>query len=119
MDPDPSLAIGHVVATRTGVHDWQPGLRTVMVEFTGANLENPGESAITPVIEAVGDHAKRIAIQSVTLQKIPENRWRVSFQIKPAAEGVTLAEVGPVELRCSLKRGDDFLTETWAHRIIP
>jgi periplasmic glucans biosynthesis protein len=35
MDPDPSQAVGHVVATRSGVHDWQPGQRTVVVEFAG------------------------------------------------------------------------------------
>jgi glucans biosynthesis protein len=119
MDADPSQAVGHVVATRSGVHDWQPGQRTVVVEFTGASLENPGENPLTAVVEAVGEHADSIIIRDVNVQKIPENRWRVSFQIKSAAEGTALAQIGPVELRCCLKRGDDFLTETWAHRIIP
>lgn len=118
-DGDPAQAIGHVVATRSGVHDWQPGQRTMIVEFSGATLENPGDAPLAAVVEGVGESAKAIVIQGVNVQKMPENRWRVSFQIKPAAEGVTLAQVGPVELRCCLKRGDDFLTETWAHRIIP
>jgi glucans biosynthesis protein len=116
-DADPSQAVGHVVATRSGVHDWQPEQRTVIVEFAGASLENPGENPLTAAVEAVGENAASITIQGVNVQKIPENRWRVSFQIKPAAEGTTLAQIGPVELRCCLKRGDDFLTETWAHRI--
>jgi glucans biosynthesis protein len=119
MDSDPSQAVGHVVATRSGVHDWQPGQRTVIVEFTGASLENSGEAPLTAVVEAIGENAPKLAIQGVNVQKIPDNRWRVSFQIKPADEGATLAQIGPVELRCCLKRGDDFLTETWAHRITP
>jgi glucans biosynthesis protein len=119
MDEDPSQAGGHVVATRTGIHDWQPNQRTVVVEFAGPTLENDPELPLTPVIEALGDGADRIRINGTTVQKLPENRWRVSFQIVPAKEGAILAEVGPVELRCCLKRGEDFLTETWAHRIIP
>jgi glucans biosynthesis protein len=119
MDPDPSQAVGHVVATRSGVHDWQPGQRTVIVEFSGASLENSGEAPLAAVVEAIGENAPKLAIQGVNVQKIPDNRWRVSFQIKPADEAATLAQIGPVELRCCLKRGDDFLTETWAHRITP
>ena len=53
------------------------------------------------------------------MQPMPDDRWRVAFQIAPAAEGGKLAEIGPVELRCCLKRGDNFLTETWVHRVIP
>lgn len=120
MNQDPAKAGGHVVATRTGVHDWQPEQRTVAVEFTGGALlqmaENETPSAI---IEVVGEAADKIKIQGVTVQRMPENRWRAAFQIAPTAEGTKLADVGPVELRCSLKRGDDFLTETWSYRIHP
>jgi glucans biosynthesis protein len=118
-DDDPSQTGGYVVATRSGVHDWQPEQRTIVVEFVGLNLEKGGETPLTPVVEAVGPGAEKIKIQGVTVQPMPENRWRVSFQIAPAAEGAKLAETGPVELRCCLKRGEDFLTETWVHRVIP
>ncbi len=118
-DDDPSQTGGYVVATRSGVHDWQPEQRTIVVEFAGPNLEKGGETPLTPLVEAMGDGAQKIKIQGVTVQPMPENRWRVSFQIAPAAEGAKLAETGPVELRCCLKRGEDFLTETWVHRVIP
>jgi hypothetical protein len=67
----------------------------------------------------VGDGAEKITIQGITVQSVPDNRWRVSFQLTPAAAGAKLTETGPVELRCCLKRGEDFLTETWVHRVIP
>lgn len=119
MDPDPSQAGGHVIATRSGVHDWQPEQRTVIVEFTGTPLQQNREIPITPVVEVIGEMASKIKIQGVTVQEIPDERWRVSFQIAPSAEGAKLAELGPIELRCCLKRGDNFLTETWVHRVTP
>jgi periplasmic glucans biosynthesis protein len=119
MDADPAQAGGHVVATRTGVHDWQPGQRTIVVEFAGGALGEPSDIPLKAVVEAVGADAAKIRIEAVTVQAVPDDRWRVSFQISPAADGSKLAEIGPVELRCCLKRGDNFLTETWVHRVIP
>jgi glucans biosynthesis protein len=89
------------------------------VEFAGGPLEKwegePPQAAVT----VVGDNAAKVKIQGVAVQPLPEGRWRAAFQIAPAAEGGKLADVGPLELRCSLKKGEDFLTETWAYRIIP
>jgi periplasmic glucans biosynthesis protein len=119
MDPDPSHAGGHVVATRSGVHDWQPEQRTIVVEFAGTTLTEESDTPITANVQAVGPTAEKIKIQGVTVQSMPEERWRVSFQIAPATDGAKLADTGPVELRCCLKRGENFLTETWAHRVIP
>jgi glucans biosynthesis protein len=119
MENDPSDADGYVVATRTGVHDWQPEQRTIAVEFTGNSLNQPSEIPLTPMVQAVGPGAERLKIQGVTVQPLPDSRWRVAFQIAPSAEGAKLAQVGPVELRCYIKRGENFLTETWVHRITP
>ena len=118
-DEDPSLADGHVVATRTGVHDWQPEQRTMVVEFAGNALNQQSETPLAPLVQATGPGAEKVKIQGVTIQPMPDARWRVAFQIAPSAEGGKLADVGPVELRCCIKRGDNFLTETWVHRVIP
>jgi glucans biosynthesis protein len=116
---DPSLAGGRVVATRTGLHDWQPEQRTIAVEFAGGALEKTDEKDPTALVQAVGPNADSVKIQGVAVQKLPEGRWRVGFQVAPAAEGGKLADVGALELRCSLRRGEAFLTETWAYRINP
>ncbi|PAW70535.1 MAG: hypothetical protein B9S30_02330 [Verrucomicrobiia bacterium Tous-C5FEB] len=119
MDPDPSQSTGHVVATRSGIHDWQPGQRTIIVEFKGTSLQQNGETPITPQIEAIGENGGKVVIQGVNLQQIPDDRWRLAFQVAPSAEGTKLSDIGPIELRCCLKRGDNYLTETWVHRITP
>ena len=113
------MADGHVVATRTGTHDWQPGQRTMVVEFAGTALNQQSETPITPLVQAVGPGSDRVKIQGVTVQPMPDARWRVAFQLAPAAEISKLSDIGPIELRCCLKRGDNFLTETWVHRVTP
>jgi periplasmic glucans biosynthesis protein len=119
IDGDPSQAGGRVVATRSGTHDWQPNQRTIIVEFAGPTLEKEASAPLAPVIEVVGEAAQQVRVQGATIQEMPEKRWRVSFQITPSTEGAKLQDVGPIELRCCLKRGEDFITETWAHRVIP
>ncbi len=119
MDPDPAQAGGHVVATRSGVHDWEPERRSVFVEFVGTALGEEHEIPLTAHVEVVGDAATKVIVRNVNVQSMPEDRWRASFQIAPAEEGGKLAETGPVELRCCLKRGDNYLTETWVHRVTP
>jgi glucans biosynthesis protein len=119
MDEDPAEAGGHVVATRTGVHDWQPEQRTITVEFTGGKLDGLKDVIPEAAVEAIGENAAAIKIQGVAVQALPENRWRAAFQITPAEKDGKLADIGPVELRCVLKDGENFLTETWVYRLEP
>ncbi|TAG08764.1 MAG: glucans biosynthesis protein [Verrucomicrobia bacterium] len=118
-EEDPSHADGRVVATRTGIHDWLPNQRTMVVEFVGNALNQQSEKSIVPAVHALGANAERVSIKSVTLQQIPEGRWRLAFQLSPAKPEETLQAIGPIELRACLKRGDDYLTETWVHRVNP
>ncbi len=119
LDEDPSMAEGHVVATRTGLREGLHEQRTIFVEFTGNALNQQTDVPLTPLVQAVGAGSEKIKIQSITVQSMPDARWRVAFQIAPTAEGGKLADIGPVELRCCLKRGENFLTETWVQRVIP
>ncbi|MCP5532398.1 MAG: glucan biosynthesis protein [Akkermansiaceae bacterium] len=116
---DASEAGGIVTATRTGVHDWQPEMRTMIVEFSEVAPAKEDGPALAAEVRAVGESAKRVKVENVTVQPLPGGRWRVAFQLTPGEGVAKLAEAGPVEMRCCLKRGDDFLTETWAYRVNP
>ncbi len=118
-EEDPAGAGGHVVATRTGVHDWQPEQRTVIVEFEGGSLAAEDAELPEGIVTAEGENGMKIKIQGVAVQAMPGGRLRLGFQLTPAEEGTKLADIGPVELRAALKRGEDFLTETWVYRIKP
>ena len=119
MAEDPSQAGGHVVATRTGVHKWQPEQRTIIVEFAGGALDKTSDKDPEPFIQVLGDAAGNVKIQGAAVQLMSPGHWRLGFQLTPAAADAKLADIGPIELRACLKRGDDFLTETWAYRITP
>jgi glucan biosynthesis protein len=41
----------------------------------------------------------------------------LAFQVLPVTEGAKLSDIGSIELKASLKNGEDFLTETWVYRI--
>ena len=68
MDPDPSQAGGYVVATRSGVHDWQPEQRTIIVEFTGTPLAQAGEVPITADVKAIGENAEKAKFLGIAVQ---------------------------------------------------
>ncbi len=119
LQDDPSQAGGRVVATRTGVHEWQPEQRTVIVEFAGGRLGAPEITQPTALVEVAGNAAAKITVQGVAVQRMAADHWRLGFQLAPAGKGEKLSAAGPVELRAALKQGDDFLTETWSYRIIP
>ena len=108
------------MATRTGVHAWEPEQRTMIVEFSGGKLDEIKEpSELTPMIEICGDAAAKLKVKFSNVQKMEGNRWRLGFLLAPAADEGKLADVGPVEMRCCLKKGEDFITETWIYRIQP
>ncbi|NJM38303.1 MAG: glucan biosynthesis protein [Akkermansiaceae bacterium] len=119
MDEDPSQADGRVVATRTGVREGQPEQRTVTVEFVGTALSQQNAQPLTPHVELLGAGSEKAKVQSINVQPMPDARFRLAFQIAPSTEGGKLSDIGPIELRCCLKRGENFLTETWVHRITP
>lgn len=119
MDPDPAVAEGYVVATRTGKQEPNSKRRVIIVEYQGAKLEELEESLVTADVKLVGEHSEQIAIQDINVEKIPSGRWRLSFYLAPTKKDESLSNCRPVELRCCLKRGENYLTETWAYRIQP
>jgi glucans biosynthesis protein len=120
LNGDMANAGGHVVATRTGVHEWEPEQRTMIVEFKGGLLDAVKDSnELQPIVELCGDAADKLKIKFSHVQQMEGGRWRVSFRLAPAQDGGKLSEVGAVEMRCCLKKGEDYLTETWVYRIQP
>ena len=124
--PDPLRAI----ATRTGSgasigvdadKDVQRGTRLFMVDFAGNALPEPG-AKVEAVVTANGG-----SVSSVTSEyNAPLDSWRVYFRIRPGGEAdaatpapadtPSAAPVGPVEIRCFLKLGDEAISETWLYR---
>jgi len=120
MASDPAEAGGLVDATRTGVHEWQPNQRTIVVEFAGEKLKHwPRSTPLEPVVEVVGSKASQVRIVAPVCQPLADGRWRLAFQIEPAENGASLSAIGPLDFRATLRAGDEFPAETWSYRLAP
>ncbi len=116
MMDNPSGAGCWSVATRSGTHPWAPGVRFMIVEFDGPRLRGlPPDKAPDAVVTVANDAP--VAVENVRTQRNPINGvWRASFEVRPASTNTPPAQVGPIELRCCLKSGEDYLSETWTYR---
>ena len=97
-----------VAATRVGAGR-EKGSRRFVIDFVGGRLADlKPEADFKPVIDTSAG-----TINTVVVQFNPEIKgWRVSFVLVPG--GAKLCD-----LRCTLKLGDEFLSEVWSYRWIP
>ncbi len=113
LEQNPGLAGAYVVSTRSGIHDWAPGERFVFVDFLGDNLRNLPPGAHLVAVPTTDNPA----VEALDAQVAPnpfDNSWRVSFRLR-VKEGMARPE--NVEVRCFIKHGEHFLTETWTSQL--
>ncbi|MCP4407307.1 MAG: glucan biosynthesis protein G [Gammaproteobacteria bacterium] len=100
---------GYVDATRV-VPGNGANVRKIVLDYLGGQLEElPADAKVEAVID-VGNNGKLLEHQ--VLKNELTNGWRVVIQVRRENDQ-------PLELRVSLKRGQDYLTETWNYSIIP
>ncbi len=106
-DPEAGLPSGLVVATRIGAGtDTDSGQRKFVVDFAGARL-----AALPEKTDVVADISSSSGtLSKPVVQRNPYTRgYRVFFELTPGDEPVT-------ELRCNLRSGSDYLSETWTYQ---
>ena len=114
--PPARPALGHCVATRTGLGGVVGQPRPYFswrfaVDFAGGGLGELGSDAkVEPVITA--SRGRTEITSARPLQSI--NGWRATFDIKPEDDSTE-----PITLRLYLRRGDEPLTETWLYQWVP
>ncbi|WP_411826008.1 glucan biosynthesis protein [Luteolibacter sp. AS25] len=119
MNGNPAQADAYVVGSRTGVLDWQKDMRTMVVEFAGESLKDEGGKLPEGLVEVVGDKTEQVKITDVNVEEMPGDRVRLVFKLTAEGGEGALVGAGPIELRAALKRGENYLTETWIYRIDP
>jgi glucans biosynthesis protein len=99
-----------VVSTRIGVDARDPKVRQFAIDFAGPKLkrftpENPPQ-AITSCSANAG-------ISDSQIFPLPDNSsWRVIVKLEPHNQD-------PVDIRCTLQKGEEVLTETWTYHWSP
>jgi glucans biosynthesis protein len=107
-ETDRKLSENNVIATRIGADGRDRTKREICVDFKGTKLDSFTESDPPQVIASCSDNG---AIDETQLVRNPFDRtWRVILKLQPKADNKD-----PIDLRCTLKKGDEVVSETWTY----
>ena len=102
------LSPNHTLGTHIGADSRNPAWRQIAIDFTGPKLASLPEG-VEP--EAVASCSTDGAIVESQVFPLPTNGvWRAILKLEPKP-----GNREPVDLRCTLKRGEEVLTETWTY----
>jgi periplasmic glucans biosynthesis protein len=116
-ETDIKLSTNMVVATRIGADPRDPKKRQFVVDFTGPRLAALAEGLSPEAVASCSDNA---TITETQVFSVPAhnpcavNMWRVTFKMESKPDNKD-----PVDLRCTLKKGEEVLTETWTFHWSP
>ena len=111
-ETDLKLSLNHVVATRIGKDPRNDARRQIVIDFTGPRLAGLTENNPPQAIASCSDNA---VITENQIFHVPElGIWRVILKMEPKP-----ANQDPVDIRCTLKQGEEVLTETWTYHWSP
>lgn len=111
-ETDLTLSSNKVVSTRVGIDSRNPKNRQFVIDFYGPKLNSLLEG-ITP--QAVANCSDNGAIVESQVFHVPYSRnWRVILKMEPKA-----GNHDPVDLRCTMMKGTEPLTETWTYHWSP
>lgn len=106
-EPTEDPALGLVTQTRAGL-SWDQKNRQFVVDFAGGVLKTRNAEA-KPDVDLGADKGK---VLHATLQPMPGNAWRLSFQLATGDEKV-------IEMHARLLDGGQPISETWVYRWTP
>ena len=102
------LSPNRTLTTRVGADPRNPGQRQIAIDFTGPKLASLPEGVAPEVVASCSANGSITDAQAFPM---PANGvWRAIIKMQPKP-----GNQEPVDIRCTLKRGDELLTETWTY----
>jgi glucans biosynthesis protein len=99
-----------VISTRIGVDARDPKVRQFAIDFAGPKLKQFTEQNKPQAITSCSPNA---GISDSQIFPLPDNgSWRVIVKLEPHNQD-------PVDIRCTLQKGEEVLTETWTYHWSP
>jgi glucans biosynthesis protein len=111
-DADLKLSENRVVSTRIGLDSDNANTRVIMVDFAGPELDAIPEGNPPQAIASCSTNAAIVWNQ--TLRNTFLETWRVVLKMQPKP-----GNTDPVDIRCTLQRGTNILSETWTYQWSP
>jgi len=108
-EADPKgLSPNKVVATRVGTDPRDPQRRQFAIDFGGPNLSLIPENDPPEPIASCSDNA--VIVENQVFHNSFSNTWRVMLKLQPKA-----GNTDSVDIRCTLKKGKEVVSETWTY----
>jgi glucans biosynthesis protein len=107
-ETDMKLSVNKVLATRVGIDPTAANRRVFSIDFGGPKLNDIPESAPPQAVASCSSNA--VIVYNEVFRNPFSNTWRVILKLEPKTDNHDT-----VDLRCTLKKGEDVLTETWTY----
>jgi glucans biosynthesis protein len=101
-----------VLATRIGVDPRDSKRRQFAIDFGGPKLKALAENSPPQAIASCTDNA--VIVENQVFRNPFSDSWRVMLKLEPKA-----GSTGAVDIRCTLHRGEEVLSETWTYHWNP
>jgi glucans biosynthesis protein len=109
---DVKLSENRVVGTHIGLVPGENSNRLMVIDFTGPKLEPIPENNPPQAIANCSTNA--VIVESQVLRNTFLKTWRVVLKMKPKR-----GNTDPVDIRCTLQKGTNILSETWTYQWNP
>ena len=106
------LSENKVVSTRLGLDSGCADCRQIVIDFDGPNLDAIPEN--NPPLAVANCTANAVILNNQVLRNSYLGTWRVVLQMQPKP-----GNTDPVDLRCTLQKGTNVLSETWTYQWSP
>jgi glucans biosynthesis protein len=111
-DADVKLSENRVVSTRIGLDPSCADCRQIVIDFTGPRLDAIPENEPPQAIANCSFNA--VILNNQVIRDLDLKTWRVILKMQPKP-----GNADPVDLRCTLQRGTNILSETWTYQWSP
>ncbi|HEY5298454.1 MAG TPA: glucan biosynthesis protein G [Verrucomicrobiae bacterium] len=106
---DLKLSENKAIATRIGLDLNLPDCRQFVIDFDGPKLDAVPENS--PPQAIVNCSTNAVIVNSQIIRNREAGTWRVILKMQPKA-----GSANPVDLRCTLQKGTNILSETWTYQ---
>jgi glucans biosynthesis protein len=106
------LSLNKVVSTRVGLDPGDATRHMFAIDFAGPSLNSIPENAPPQAIASCSENAA--IVYNEVFHNPYSNTWRVMLKMQPKP-----GNNDDVDLRCSLKIGEEVVSETWTYHWSP
>jgi glucans biosynthesis protein len=111
-EADLKLSENRAISTRVGPDSHFPNARQFIIDFAGPKLDAVPQNA--PPLAIANCSTNAVIVDNLVVPNPYLKAWRVILKMQPKPDNTD-----PVDLRCTLQKGTNILSETWTYQWNP